>query len=311
MNPNDWLSGLMNAHGVRSEQHDEWIVFPDHGKRGYARLFPREHSCQLDIGIEIYPGWLVLESFAGIGADIDAALKDAFDAFARGALHVMLSAFFRATPDEQVTREQWNIARTTRQMTLGNVVFRGRTPADPVHWFPQLETALKSLALPEGTHWLRLYYAQRDSQAMIHEALLDNETWPELQEAMARFSWPLMGDFYSARLFLVIQGGVGLAEACTAICRAGGHDAIDEMVTMGATLRQATLLYSFLTLAFGRKIIERLGASTSADFLLCSRDGQQTGRALANEPLFLQATALAQSRSQLSKDQFNSIAAEF
>src|SRR6266478_3258120 len=58
MNPNDWLSGLMNAHGVRSEQHDEWIVFPDHGKRGYARLFQREHSCQLDIGIEIYPGWL-------------------------------------------------------------------------------------------------------------------------------------------------------------------------------------------------------------------------------------------------------------
>ncbi len=224
--------------------------------------------------------------FAGIGADIDAALKDAFD----------------------VTCEQWNIAGTTRQMTLGNVVFRGNTPADPVPWFPQFETALKSLALPGGTHWVRLYYATWDSQTMIHEALLDNETWPELQEAMACFCWPPTEHFCSARLFLVIQGGAGFAEACTAICRAGGHGSIDEMITMGATPRQATLLYSFLTLAFGRKIIEGPGVNTSGDFLLCEPDGRRTGRTLASEPLFLQAATLAQSHSQLSKDQFISIA---
>jgi Family of unknown function (DUF6348) len=69
------------------------VVFPDHGKRGYARLFSRERTYQLDVGIEIFPGWTVLESFAGIGTDTEAALKDAFDAFLRGALHVMLAAF--------------------------------------------------------------------------------------------------------------------------------------------------------------------------------------------------------------------------
>jgi hypothetical protein len=307
MTPNDWLSRIMEAHGIRCELNDGWVVFPDHSKRGQARLFQRE-TCQLDIAIEIFPGWTLLESFAGIGTDTDAALKDAFYSFARGTLHVLLTAFFDLASAEQVTYEEWDIAGTSREVTLGNVFIRGTTPADTVAWIPQFEAVLKSSALPKGAHWVRLFYAQMDKQAMCYEALLDNEPWAELQEAMAHFAWPATKEYYSARLFITIQGGVGLAEACAAICSKEGPDAIAEMVSLGATPREATQLYSFVTIAFGRELIGRLGVTASGRFVLREPDGRQTEHPLASEPLFMQAAALARSRSQLSKDQFNCIA---
>jgi hypothetical protein len=311
MDPNDLLADLMIAHGVRSQKHDDWVVFPDHDKRGYAKLFARGRVWQLDVGIEIYPGWLVLESFASTGVDGDEALRIAFGAFVQGAMHVMLSAFFVASVDEQVTREQWNIAGALRQVTLGSVVFSGVVPADlEVPWFSQFEATLKSSALSEGTHWLRLNYAQIEGQAMLHEAMLDNEPWSDMQEAMTHFTWPLVAKgFSSLRLFLVIQGGVGLAEVCDAICRkADDGDPVLEMVSMGATQRQAALLYSLVKLAFGRYLIDRLGVTPSNEILLCEPNGQHTRQTLANEPIFAEAAALAQSRRQLSKDQFALIA---
>jgi Family of unknown function (DUF6348) len=84
-------------------------------------------------------------------------LKGTFDAFARGTLHVLLTAFFGLASKEQVTCEECDIAGTSREVTLGNVFFRGTMPADAVAWFPQLEAVLKSFALPMGAHWVRLY----------------------------------------------------------------------------------------------------------------------------------------------------------
>lgn len=308
MKPNDWLCRIMKAHGVHSELHEEWVVFPDHDKRGYARLFPRKRLYQLDVGIEIFPGWTVLESFAGIGEDEDTALKDAFDAFMRGTLHVILTAFFGSPQDEQIHCEEWEIAETPRQVTLGNAICRGTPPADIVAQFSQLEAVLKSSLLPKGAHWVRIYYAQINNQTVSCEALLDNEPWPELQEALMHFAWPAAAEFYSIRLFLCIQGGVGLGEACTAICHKGNSDAISEMVSLGATLREATLLYSFVTLAFGRELIKQLGVTTSDRFVLQHSDGQQVKHPLVTDPLYKQAAVLAQSRNQLSKEQFGCIA---
>src|SRR5262249_29701555 len=108
--------------------------------------------------------------------------------------------------------------------------------------------------------------------------------------------------------FITVRGGIGLAEACAAICRKKSSDAIAEMVSLGATPREATRLYSFVTLAFGRELIGRLGATTSDRFVLREPDGRQTEQPLASEPLFMQAVALARSRNQLSKDQFSCIA---
>jgi Family of unknown function (DUF6348) len=108
----------MEAHGIRCELRDGRVVFPDHDKRGQAHLFPRERTWQLDIAIEIFPGWTMLESFAVIGTEIDAALKGTFDAFARGTLHVLLTAFFGLASKEQVTCEEWNIAGTSAVHTI-------------------------------------------------------------------------------------------------------------------------------------------------------------------------------------------------
>lgn len=311
MNPNAILADILRAHGVESEpEEDDWLVFPGRNMRGFARIFDRDHACQLDVGIELWPGWILIESCAGLGTDKEAEVKDAFFAFMRGSLHVLLEALF--TPSHkhggQIRRERWTIGDTPRTVIMSNATFRGKVPAAPVLWFPEFEAALKASKLSEGTHWARIYYAQHSSKAMTHEALLDNETWPEMQEAMQHFSWPSQPEFYSARVFLTVQGGVGLGEACDAIIRCATSDAIDEMVSMGASPRRATLLYWLITLAFGRVVLDGLGAPTSDVFLLYEPDGTCTEHALSAEPLYVEALTLAQSRRQLAKDQFAAIA---
>jgi hypothetical protein len=42
-------------------------------------------------------------------------------------------------------------------------------------------------------------------RALACEILLDNEVWEEMQAEMAAIDWPCGQEFYSVRLFLVIQ----------------------------------------------------------------------------------------------------------
>jgi hypothetical protein len=311
MNPNAILADILRAHGIESvPEDDDWLAFPDRNMRGFARVFDRDQTWQLDVVLEIWPGWALVESCAGVGASADEAVKDAFDSFMRGSLHVLLAAFFpdATGQDAQIRHETWTIGGTSRSAIIGRPAFRGKVPDAPWAWLSQFETALSASSLSEGTHWIRLYYAQNANKPMSHEVLLDNETWPEMEEAMTHFSWPAQANFYSARVFLVVRGGVGIAEACDAIVRCASADAIDEMIVMGASPRRATLLYSLITLAFGRLLLDGLGAPTSDVFLLYEPDGTCTERALSSEPIYTEALTIAKARRQLGSDQFAAIA---
>jgi hypothetical protein len=303
------LTELFRAHGVTCEEDGEWIVFPRKEMRAQARIFdpPVTETIQLDVDLEIWPGWLLVESFAGyagLGKDRAASIANAFEAFALASLPVLLSAFLLPRPLAGVDREEWLINGRPRILTLGTVLHRGQN-ADP-SWFADFEKAIKTSALSEGTHWIRLYYGQLNRKPMVHKALLDNEPWPEIQRAMERFDWWTGDDFHSARLFLVVQGGVGIGQACSVISRS--KNATEDLVALGMTEARATLLYSLITLAFGRTVLQKMGLTLADQFWLLRADGARERCALADYPIYTEALAVAQTRRQLSKEQVRTIA---
>src|SRR5262249_8796109 len=135
------------------------------------------------------------------------AVNDAFGNFAANSFHVLLAAFLKPT-DDQVSKEIWTIGGKQWQVTIGNVGVKGKPPVQRERmnaWFKPFEEKIKSKLFAPGTHWIRLYYAQMQNRVLACEVLLDNAQWGEMQKEMAAIDWPGGEDFYSVRVFLVMQ----------------------------------------------------------------------------------------------------------
>jgi hypothetical protein len=211
-NINPQIVQLFESHGISACLQGPGIIFPGHPFRA-AALVVREiqhqaaMSIQLDVRFEIAPRQIIVESFAGIGSTRDEAILDAVKNFTTSSLHVLLAAFFRQ-PSEQITQEEWLVHGSRQLATIGPIIGRGPIPqggdAAP-GWFQHLVTSIQAERLNRGTHWIRLFYGQKASQVLSSEVLLDNQPWHPVQTKMAAFPWPDVDEFYSLRIFLVLQ----------------------------------------------------------------------------------------------------------
>lgn len=315
------LRELLQLHGVTCLEEGDWLRLGSTGPRARASFMimgssPNHVSMQLDVALELWAGRVLIESCGGFGDTAREAERDAVENFARCSLHVLLGAFLRP-PDEQVEVEEWEISGVRRRVILGGLVSRGVPPSGgTAHaWFRELERALKTLPLVSGTHWLRVYYAQNRSQPMMLEVLLDNEEWPELKAALEKAPWPHGKDFFSQRLFLVLQGGVDVSRAVAAFVDPPERDEeliIQELRAQGATPLEAEKLVAYLPLAFAQVVVRDMGSRfpDSARFLT---EGTQIERPvfLPEEPLWLESIRLAEKAragESLTREQFNAIA---
>lgn len=299
---NEPLGELLRAHGVSFQEEDGWLRVRPGGPRLQAwvietRTEPDVRMRQLDVVVEPWTGQRVVESVGGFGTTEEDAWKDALQNFSRGSLHVLLSAFLRP-PDEHVTVESWRVGGIERKVILGDIVSRGdgTNPSHEEPWIAALEEAIKSLPLPSGTHWVRVYYAQMDGARMALEVLLDNEPWQALADRLDKAAWPSASGFHSRRLFLVLQGGADVSRAVAAwfdVPEEG--DPIALIQEHGATRLEAEKLYAYLPLAFGEPLMRRLGAMSplSAEFTANLPTVQRTVL-LAEDPLWRDAVHLAE-----------------
>src|SRR5262245_18993986 len=84
---------------------------------------------QVDFDNVLSTGERIVESFAGIGADVNSALMDACEAFQSSTFHVLYSALLgRACNEVEVAT--WDIDGITRTATFGSVRTRGQLPKD-------------------------------------------------------------------------------------------------------------------------------------------------------------------------------------
>lgn len=210
---NPILEELFKRHGIATTVDGNWLR-AENGLRiagAVVQEYPSPKGAtnlQLDFYLVLPDERLLIESVGGVGVTKDDAVKDGLHNFVANSFHVLLTAFFNAPPDGQVEIETWNIAGVERRVTIGGMGVRtfSDAPFDPpTHWFPIVKRAIEASHLPSGTHWFRCYYAQFDNKPTAIEVLLDNNDWVPIIETMSGVDWPASNDFYSVRVFAVIQ----------------------------------------------------------------------------------------------------------
>jgi hypothetical protein len=319
---NAYLSQLLAAHGFDVQSEGSWVRFGPNRMRMNGDVYvrdARDHaaSIQLDVRLQPWPGRLIVESFGGIGATLDDAVKDALSGFVRGSFHVLLSAFAgRRDDEEQVSRETWVLGGVPRDVTLGPAVVRG-TPPDGLplsRWIDQLRDALAARPPSEGAHWVRLYHAQADDRLLTNEVMLDNVADAELERRLLGFPWPPSATFFSVRCFLVLRGGrdVGRAVARMVERAALDDDALqDALATDDFSRTDAERLVAFAPLAFGRALLARFPVRLPDSAIIVDARGERREIRLAEEPFFAEAQELARDaydRGTMTREEFAAIA---
>ena len=204
---NPVIAELFRSHGVEVTIEDDWIVVNDHDLKVSAEIVgsqPHEnaHTIQLDVRVDFGGPRLLVESFAGVGPDMEKAVTDAFHSFVSTVFHVILAAFVNDAGD-QVEAEEWDLGGEKRRVVVGLMGVRGESPKPLPKWFTHFQSELQDRPIGEGTHWIRLYYAHSDCKTMQCEALLDNVVCEPFQDILGQFDWPKQEAFYSVRVLVV------------------------------------------------------------------------------------------------------------
>ncbi|MDB6118213.1 MAG: hypothetical protein JWO08_1994 [Verrucomicrobiaceae bacterium] len=205
-----FLAGVYGEHGAETERKGNWISV-DQGKLFTRVAYPsqRQHPAGLVLQVDFVTvtadGRHIVESFAGIGADLSAALQDACGSFLDSCFHVFVVALLGRHCDH-ADRQQWRVGGRERRVTLGGLRIRGELPTG---WWPPvldgIRHHLEALPLAEGQHWIRYFYCHAPSNPPTIEILIDNEPHEELQTVTANLPWPQKEGFYSVRLFFVVD----------------------------------------------------------------------------------------------------------
>ena len=316
------LCDLFQSHGVQAHLDGDWIVLPERGRRARAEVFDHEgapegtRTVQLDVTLELWTGRRVIDSCGGVGTTHAAAVASAWENFTASTFHVLLAAFFYQESD-RVSREAWEIGEATRAVTVGDVGLRGKPPGGSLDmaWLQTLRTAIEEVALIEGAHWVRVYFARSGSRDIGCEVLLDNEPWEEVQAAMTRAPWPEGPDFWSVRQFLVVQGGLDVSRSVATMIEMQGHhddDIAKVLERDGASASEAQALLAYIPLAFGRVLMEGLPIRLADTALVQDQTGEAAEeRTLGAEPIFAEATRLAERvkrEASLTSEQFTAVA---
>jgi hypothetical protein len=191
------LERLLRSHGVKVRRDGGTVVLEGE-QRFEACVYPRELTrqrvrLQLDLRVRA-PALgerMIVESFAGIGANVEAALTSAFDRLARGSLHVIMSALVaESLGADQVEWETWGEGERAWRVCLGPLLSlyspsQGKGIGD---WLDALRALVSGEGVAREAHWVRAFYAARGGQVMGSEVLLDNAPWEDA-ERMWRERW--------------------------------------------------------------------------------------------------------------------------
>jgi hypothetical protein len=297
---NQALAEVLRSHGVATEDADGWVTCPESKRRLRAAVVsvrPNQAfvSAQVDVHLLLWPGRILIESFGGFGQSAEEAWRDGLKNFLNSSLHVLLAAFLTpGRPDELITRETWAISGRPRQVTVGSMVVRGKPPAGwpELEFFHEFQRELSSHEVSDGTHWMRLYYAQSEGRPLATEVLLDNREWPAMQEAMTRAHWPQGADFFSLRVFLVVEGGPDLSQAVMWLAQNPRLDEAGQVALLefhGLPHALSDRIVTLVPLAFGRRLLAGFPVTLPEVAVIRSQDGAERELRFNGDPMFREA----------------------
>jgi hypothetical protein len=328
--PQAELLQALVSHGLSARKEEGWIAIEGHAP--LLRAFAIEHSResggvigQLDVQVGLPDGRLLVESAGAPGATLEDAVKMCFGKFLVASLHPLLGAFFGHREHQEI--ERWTLQGAEYDAFLGPMTLQAsgssQPPFTPIA--PRVKELVQARNDARGAHWCRVFYAQNDNKAQIHEALWDNAPWADLSKALEGLAWPKVDGYYSARHFFVIApvGDVPAGthyreleravESLASICgkdRALNDDTVVErLVDSGVDPMLAERVITFGPIGFSELILR--GAQVSPEYQVMGPTNEIVAtKRLVDEPVFVAAreVASALTRRPEGKDPFFSVA---
>ncbi|WP_303821576.1 DUF6348 family protein [Apibacter mensalis] len=209
MSPQEILANMLLAHDLPSIEYKDWLLVDEQLPAMRAETFDfKEYEngagIRLDITLLLASKKTISESYLGIGKNKISAIQNAFQNFVTNSFHVLLSAFWQITNDDQIGIEEWEIKGKKWKVYIGNFGCKGDFNI-PENLFKIIEEQIQEENLEEDLYWLRIYYANVNSQEIMIETLKNNEVWPEMENKLKTVAWDSSDKFYSLRNFIILK----------------------------------------------------------------------------------------------------------
>ncbi len=310
---NELLLELLQVHGASATIAGDFIHFSDSKMKVHAWVpklywYQTGEPVQLHILFDVVEGLRISEIFVGVGDTEDEAVLDAFRNFSATTLHVLLSSLLNIESDHAY-QEEWTIGGNKRQVIVGDMYVHGTVPApsgELATWYENVVRKIRDQHLGPEIHWIRVYCAQTAGKSAACEVLLDNSVWNGMQTELASIKMPYDSDFYSCRIFLVVDGDRNFVLKPEAVVRhltkfiAEMSDALqqddvyDALVYLGIPEQMARRAYVFTQVAWGRILTDEMEVKGSNEYYCFDVEGEVIEAGLlSEEPYFLEATRLA------------------
>ena len=205
-----FLQRMYSDHGATARRVGNWIVVDGGAVLARAAVFneraePGKCVFQADFVAVTQGVTPIIESFAGFGKDRHEALLFACKGFQDSSFHPIFNAILKRECTH-VDVEHWVIGGVKRKVTMGMLRVVGAFPAAASPMVVEaVEDGLKNHDLPAGTHAVRLFYSHNADSPPVVEFLIDGEPVTGIQDGLRQHDWPGGTDFYSVRLFLIVE----------------------------------------------------------------------------------------------------------
>jgi hypothetical protein len=151
-----------------------------------------------------------VESFISHTINLEEAVKDTLEQFEINLLHTLIVAFWGDAKhiEHGVGTDVWEINGHRWQMVISNYGYRGEVPMEDVIedtnlMYDEIEKAIKALPLEDDIYAFRTVYTDIGDGQKVTEALINNEPFGELEEAISNLPWRDLGIYYSVRNFVL------------------------------------------------------------------------------------------------------------
>jgi hypothetical protein len=148
---------------------------------------------------------VVVESNAAVGSSWKEAVSYSLRNFAQSSLPVMLAALVGdGMGGEGIELDAWAHPNGAYRAVMGPHFFTGPDPVDVAPLVRALRAAFGQEDLSRAVHSIRVFTGRQGEQVFGEDAQLDGASWPLGVTALQAFPWPVRGEFYSSRLFMLL-----------------------------------------------------------------------------------------------------------
>lgn len=209
----DAVCAAFTGHGLGCEARDGRAQVQD-GLVIVPRVTPGEAangaiSVQLDFEIRSprLDGAPMLDSFAGIGSNLQEAEKNAFGKFLLGSFHVLAEALTsHRCAGGQVDWEEWQAAQHAWRVCSGPVLQVATHQGASIDGFQEFYDQLMGCftrSMPAGPHWLHVFIGGIDGERLAGEVIVDGAEWPEGRRLLEEHPWNIPDGYASCRHLLI------------------------------------------------------------------------------------------------------------